>query len=322
MKESRDRPLVLLVDPDLAFCRVVAMAFASQGYAVEIVSTFDEAIQAIHDNELNGIVVFAKIGEGFTTLLTYVKNQIPDRVVVYGWKTEDQAVPNQPAISKSKEDVALHLGAYAVFDKKTDPVSRLVRYGKRGEQHLVLLYELSGVDKLTGLDNYKTFKRIVEAELKVLDGLSQLDERINPPRAEVLSLLIIDVDSLHGINKDHGYLAADEALKMIGFTIKTHVRPHDYPCRKSGDEFLVLLTDTDKEAASRVGVKLQQEVAKLLVEGKRGDPLTLSISFGVGEIRRGEVGEDLDPAFKLLFERANIDLTEAKAVRGIPAGRR
>src|SRR3989344_75957 len=114
----------------------------------------------------------------------------------------------------------------------------------------------AGKDLLTGLDNYQGFRRSVL-------GLLKLAKKRGRP--EVFSLLSIDVDRFKIINDTQGHLLGDRVLQEIARTLRQHVRPADHLCRKSGDEFLILLPDFNQEAAIEFGNRLQAEVGKVHV---------------------------------------------------------
>jgi diguanylate cyclase (GGDEF)-like protein len=99
---------------------------------------------------------------------------------------------------------------------------------------------------------------------------------------------------------------SDEVLKEVSNVLRTNVRPLDHPCRKSGDEFLVLLPGVEHDEALEIGNKLEKLVASSLVHDSRTrSDISFTISYGVGTIRREEIGVVAD-AFKLLIKRADV----------------
>jgi diguanylate cyclase (GGDEF)-like protein len=191
---------------------------------------------------------------------------------------------------------ALGSGVYRVFFKDVDPVELMLVYAKNYQVFLRLVNQ-SEEDFMTGLRNRKGFTREVTTEL-----MSARD-RGSP---EVFSLIMIDVDHFKVVNDTFGHLVGDEALKVVGKIITGHVRIADRSCRYGGDEFLILLSNMDQAAAEKVGEKVQaavQDHALLCVDGT---PVPLSISFGVGEIRREEIDQDAEKSLKMLIERAEM----------------
>ncbi|HET6442695.1 MAG TPA: GGDEF domain-containing protein, partial [Phycisphaerae bacterium] len=107
-----------------------------------------------------------------------------------------------------------------------------------------------------------------------------------------LSVLMIDVDQLKAVNDAHGHEAGDRVLKDLAAMLLETVRSVDVPGRWAGDEFVVVLPDTQAAQAKLL--------ANRLVERARGrptrikdQPVKLSLSVGVAEYDRKESPADL-----------------------------
>jgi diguanylate cyclase (GGDEF)-like protein len=81
-----------------------------------------------------------------------------------------------------------------------------------------------------------------------------------------LSIAIIDVDELKRINDLYGHLAGDEALRRMGRLLKESVRASDVVARYGGDEFAIIMPETDKEEAEKVITRLTHILDKSTVE--------------------------------------------------------
>lgn len=123
-------------------------------------------------------------------------------------------------------------------------------------------------DPLTGLNNRRAFADTTEAILRVAarEGRSA-------------SVMLIDIDDFKRINDNHGHAAGDAALLHISRLLMDTLRASDVCGRHGGDEFAVLLPNTDIKAAREVAEKLMQMLAQrpLLTGGAL--PLTLSIGL-------------------------------------------
>jgi diguanylate cyclase (GGDEF)-like protein len=117
-------------------------------------------------------------------------------------------------------------------------------------------------------------------------------------------LLVCDLDHFKAVNDRVGHKGGDELLVQVADRLQEGVRPEDLVARMSGDEFVVLLTDVDADAAHRVARRLVEEVARpVLVDGRRQVRPSISIGAAVAE-----PGESADS----LFRAADAALYQAK----------
>ncbi len=98
-------------------------------------------------------------------------------------------------------------------------------------------------------------------------------------RALPLSLLMIDVDHFKNINDQHGHLAGDAALREIARVIAYHIREIDIAGRYGGEEFCVILPDTDKQGALVVAERIRAAIAE---EKVRAYDTVLNVTVSVG----------------------------------------
>ncbi|KAF0241509.1 MAG: diguanylate cyclase with GAF [Planctomycetota bacterium] len=143
------------------------------------------------------------------------------------------------------------------------------------------LEQLALTDSLTGLGN----RRCQDQSLAV--------EVARAARyGHDLSLIVLDVDSLKSVNDSRGHQAGDAVLRTFGRRLREMVRRPDHLCRTGGDEFAILLPETDVE-----GARVLAERARVLASDWKPDgPLqgvALTASFGVAAWRKGETAEEL-----------------------------
>jgi diguanylate cyclase (GGDEF)-like protein len=154
--------------------------------------------------------------------------------------------------------------------------------------------ELAELDELTGSYNRRCIMRLLDTEM-------EKSRRASTPCA----IALIDLDWFKRINDAHGHPVGDEVLRTFSITIFANIRPADCFGRYGGAEFLLLLPDTDGEAASRMLERLRSIVADLdwsaFSLGMR-----VTISAGVVTLR------DVDTADTILA-RADSALYSAKA---------
>jgi diguanylate cyclase (GGDEF)-like protein len=133
------------------------------------------------------------------------------------------------------------------------------------------LADLSHRDGLTGLDNYREFRRQLSEE-------AQRSLRYGRP----FSLLMLDLDHFKQVNDTYGHLAGDEALRSLAGLIRREVRPVDRIARYGGEEFAIILPETATAGALATAERIREILATrpIPVNGER--EVTLTVSIGVG----------------------------------------
>ncbi|QSP93581.1 diguanylate cyclase [Marinobacter salinisoli] len=167
---------------------------------------------------------------------------------------------------------------------------------KELEQANRQLAVLSMNDSLTGLSNRR-----------------HMDNRLSELHAEALrtghplTIALIDADHFKKINDTWGHSFGDNFLQMIAEILKQHVkRPRDMAVRFGGEEFALLLPDTDCSGAKRVCEAILSEVRKSQLETPEGGTAAITLSAGIASLAPGESTADL-------FKRADKALYQAKA---------
>lgn len=149
------------------------------------------------------------------------------------------------------------------------------------------------LDKLTGLGNRAAYENSLQREI-------ELAER----QQTALSMLIVDIDNFKAINDRYGHQGGDRALKTLANTISQTLRRSDLAFRFGGEEFVLLLSNTDIGAAGMVAERLRVAVAETLChDGKHG--FNFTISLGLAQLQADEQSYHL-------FERADMALYRAK----------
>lgn len=155
------------------------------------------------------------------------------------------------------------------------------------------LHELATVDTLTGTYNRRYLMLRMEAELARL-------QRNETLRATVL---MVDIDHFKVVNDTWGHAAGDTALSHLGIILRSHARKIDTVGRLGGEEFAILLVDTDPDEAMIFSERLRQTVADTPVshDGKLIN-MTLSIGIATMSTLDTDAGEALERADTALYQ--------------------
>jgi len=136
------------------------------------------------------------------------------------------------------------------------------------------LENLSTIDALTGLQNHRAFQQQLESEM----GRALR-------HGHALSLLLLDVDRFKSFNSAYGHRSGDEALRLIGSLLKENARTSDIPVRYGGEEFAVILTETDTIGAIVLGERIRQAIA-----AANGLPRPITASIGIATLTPNMTG--------------------------------
>lgn len=161
------------------------------------------------------------------------------------------------------------------------------------EERTAELKILATTDELTGTLNRRRFFEVAEQE-------HARAERYRRP----LSVAMLDLDHFKAINDRYGHAVGDEALKLVGETLRRTLRRQDHVGRWGGEEFGVILPETRLAEAARVLDRVREAIA-LIGLSVEGPLVPLRASAGVAMWRADEV---IDATFK----RADAALYEAK----------
>lgn len=156
------------------------------------------------------------------------------------------------------------------------------------------LQKLASTDALTGIFNRRMIFRLGQEQLNRY-------KRYN----NIFSVMMIDIDRFKDINDNYGHQTGDLVLKMFTDYIKQNTRQNDISGRIGGDEFILILPETDQEDSVSFGDRFIEGLADLKLNNKDG-PITVSVSIGITTI----TSDDL--SFDDLVKRVDEALYKAK----------
>jgi two-component system, cell cycle response regulator len=170
------------------------------------------------------------------------------------------------------------------------------RYTDRLRLNVTRSMELAVTDPLTGLFNRRHMDN--QLEIHVSNAAS---------RGKPVSILAVDVDFFKPVNDTHGHDVGDRVLQELAVRLKAQVRAIDLCCRMGGEEFIVILPETDLQVGFTVAERLRRVIAaKPFNAGAKQGPLSITVSIGVAGY------ESVADTPASILKRADDALYEAK----------
>ena len=155
--------------------------------------------------------------------------------------------------------------------------------------------ELAFKDGLTDIFNHRRINEILTYETKRAKR-----------RADVFSIMILDVDNLKEINDTYGHIVGDKALKHIASLVKGSLRDGDSVGRYGGDEFLVILPNTPRNGALTMAERIHEKLRTKLFALTGKDFVSTFLSIGVATYPFDSINE------KGLIAAADKEMYSAK----------
>jgi len=208
-----------------------------------------------------------------------IANPSMDKILEYGLQQVVDSESRRPRVyellqSDKKESDLLELKDGRIFSRYTEPliqdgikIGRVTSYTDISEQKNLesQLRELSLTDPLTGLYNRRKLDEILHDEFNRAKRYNQ-----------EMAVLMLDIDHFKAFNDTYGHDQGDRILQSMARCMKDHFRNVDWCCRFGGEEFSVIMPDSDLPGAQDAAERFRQ-----LVDEMRYDGLHISISIGL-----------------------------------------
>ena len=229
--------------------------------------------------------------------------QSPDTDNVTKKKIRDALIKKEPIrvtiknYTKSGQSYWLDLSIQPLYDEtgKVTHFAAIERDITSQKNREIQFENDSKTDSLTGLCNRRAFDQVLFNEIERYKRTSV-----------IFSIISFDIDHFKAINDKYGHETGDNVLKKIGSVCKSFIRVNDTAARIGGEEFCILLSDTNEKDALLMAERLRHEIEHtefLTLDKKK---LTVTGSFGITEIK------NQDDTASAIMRRADTALYESK----------
>jgi diguanylate cyclase (GGDEF)-like protein/PAS domain S-box-containing protein len=226
------------------------------------------------------------LGTAFTNYFT--KDQVNHNIQQLSQKIIDGEIVEPHVVNifhKNKTNLYLEVSSYPIYDAngkfiEVKGIARNVTQEYKAQQKL---HFLSNHDTLTGIANRHSLYNKLEYIIT--------DSKRNTKN---FSLLYIDLDEFKAVNDTYGHDTGDILLKDVTSRTQLEIRQNDIFARIGGDEFIIVLTDVDKDFIS----KIAQNILSSLVKPFMIYEQTINISVSIGIATYPKDGEDIDSLLK------------------------
>jgi len=186
-----------------------------------------------------------------------------------------------------KNHISIHNEIYlqksdkTIFMAKTQSKATTINTKK---VRVVSIVNLSDVIKMHMLDSLTTLltRKTLELDFKNIMKKHSIDK-------EGVSALFIDIDNFKSVNDTYGHQVGDELIKKVASTLLKGVRASDLVVRWGGDEFMIILLNTNMAQTRTIAQNLRENISKIEIESKR----MITCSFGIDAIKEDDTLEDV-----------------------------
>jgi two-component system cell cycle response regulator len=269
MKKNNSDINVLIVDDDLSVRNTMDEYIANAGFSTLAASSAEEALELIEKNEFAVVITDIRLpGMGGLELTKVIKQKNGSDVIVVTGYSDDYSY--EEAINIGASDFVIKPVRLEELLLRLRRVLNERQLSSERTRMMQKLQKLATTDGLTKLYNSRSFYSQLELEV----------DRYNRYK-HPLSLLLLDIDNFKEFNDNFGHLEGDKVLVRFSQIIKSCLRTNDSAYRYGGEEFTVILPETNGDEAKTVAQRIR---ASLESEKFRPIPdknAKITISIGV-----------------------------------------
>jgi diguanylate cyclase (GGDEF)-like protein len=288
---------VLIVEDDREIREMVALMVKGMGYAIMMAATGKEALARLREQMADIVLLDLMMPEmdGFEFCRTVQGDQNLRDLHIIITSARDTLEDKVKGLELGAADYLTKPFSMTELQARIKVGERIVRYQKTLQEQQSQLEHLAREDVLTGLANRRRFEERAKEECLRA-------QRYHHP----LSILLADLDHFKSINDTYGHAFGDIVLKDVGQTLLRHCRTSDLCARHGGEEFAILLPETELAEAYKVAERLCAAVRTLVFKQPSG-AVYVTVSFGASSM-----DHDRPQTLEEILEQADQALYAAK----------
>ena len=267
MKKKNSDINVLIVDDDLSVRNTMDEYIANAGFSTLAASSAEEALELIEKNNFAVVITDIRLpGLGGLELTKVIKQKNGSDVIVVTGYSDDYSY--EEAINIGASDFVIKPVRLEELLLRLRRVLKERQLSTERTRMMQKLQKLATTDGLTKLYNSRSFYSQLELEV----------DRYNRYK-HPLSLLLLDIDNFKEFNDNFGHLEGDKVLVRFSQIIKSCLRTNDSAYRYGGEEFTVILPETNGDEAKTVAQRIRSslETEKFKPIPDRNAKITISI---------------------------------------------
>lgn len=272
--ETKSQLSVLIIEDHPDQRDLLAIVLQREGYRVVTAANGLEALEKLAQHEVHialSDIMMPKM-DGFELINKIRSNSALRHIYIILITARIQEGDRVRGLDLGADDYITKPFSFSELLARVRVGSRVVQY----QQHLE--YQTQ-IDSLTGLFNRRALEKKIGDEF-------ERSKRYGHP----LSVVILDIDNFKKINDTYGHHGGDAALVRISEILRERSRSSDFPSRLGGEEFVLVLPETDQDSAIQVARKFHEEIRSCSF-GTVDKPFLLTVSMGLTSTTKKEYSD-------------------------------